>query len=101
MQGKGFKTYLRDITKPLNINSKFDIILILDVLEHIFDPVNLLKEAKKIANYNGYIIVTIPLYFDIIDRLKILFTGSIISMDNLYLKKFPLHLNLAKDFQFY
>ena len=83
LQGKGFKTYLRDITKPLNINSKLDIILILDVLEHIFDPVNLLKEAKKIANYNGYIIVTIPLYFDIIDRLKILFTGNIISMDNL------------------
>ena len=54
LQGKGFKTYLRDITKPLNINSKFDIILILDVLEHLFDPVQLLKEAKNITNNNGY-----------------------------------------------
>ena len=43
LQSKGFKTYQRDITKPLNINSKFDIILILDVLEHLFDPVQLLK----------------------------------------------------------
>ena len=83
LQSKGFKTYRRDITKPLNINSKFDIILILDVLEHLFDPLHLLNEAKNITKPNGYIIVTIPLYFDIIDRLKILFTGSIISMDNL------------------
>ena len=83
LQSKGFKTYQRDITNPLNINSKFDIILILDVLEHLFDPLNLLKQAKDITNNNGYIIVTTPLYFDILDRLKILFTGSIISMDNL------------------
>jgi len=83
LQTKGYKTYRRDITKPLNINSKFDIIFILDVLEHLFDPVQLLQEAKNITKINGYIIVTIPLYFDIIDRLKILFTGSIISMDNL------------------
>jgi hypothetical protein len=27
--------------------------------------------------------VTVPLYFDIVDRIKILFTGSVISMDNL------------------
>ncbi len=83
LQSKGYKTYRRDITKPLNINSKFNIILILDVLEHLFDPVHLLQEAKKIVKNNGHIIVTIPLYFDIIDRLKILFTGNIISMDNL------------------
>ena len=43
LQSKGFKTYRRDITKPLNISSKFDIILILDVLEHLFDPLHLLK----------------------------------------------------------
>ena len=42
-----------------------------------------MKQAKGIANKNGYIIVTTPLYFDILDRLNILFTGSIISMDNL------------------
>ena len=83
LKSKGFKTYHRDITKPLNINYKFDIILILDVLEHLFNPLHLLKQAKGIANINGYIIVTTPLYFDILDRLNILFTGSIISMDNL------------------
>ena len=52
-------------------------------MEHLFDPLNLLKQAKDITYNNGYIIVTTPLYFDILDRLKILFTGSIISMDNL------------------
>ena len=39
--------------------------------------------AKKITKKDGYIIVMIPLYFDIVDRFKILFTGSVISMDNL------------------
>ena len=62
---------------------RFNIVCILDVLEHLFDPYLLLKEAKKITKKDGYIIVMIPLYFDIVDRFKILFTGSVISMDNL------------------
>ena len=83
LKEKGFHVIKKDITLPLNINEKFDITLILDVLEHIFDPFSLLKEAKKITNENGYIIVSVPLYFDMLDRLKILFTGNIISLDNL------------------
>lgn len=83
LEHKGFKTLKRDITKPLNINEKFDIILILDVLEHLFDPLFLLHQAKNILNKKGVLIINVPLYFDILDRIKILFTGSIISMDNL------------------
>lgn len=83
LKAKGFEVFERDISKPLNISKKFDIVLILDVLEHLFDPYSLLKEAKKITNPGGVIIVSVPLYFDILDRLKILFTGSVISMDNL------------------
>ncbi len=79
----GFETLKADITKPLNLDRQFDIVLILDVLEHLFDPVSLLSEAKKYVNIDGYIIINVPLYFDLLDRLKILFTGSVISMDNL------------------
>lgn len=80
---KGFIVYERDITKPLSINEKFDVVLLLDVLEHVFDPLFLLSEAKSVTKPGGYIIITVPLYFDILDRLKILFTGSVVSMDNL------------------
>ena len=83
LEHKGFEVFQKDITKPLDMDKKFDIVMILDVLEHLFDPLFLLSEAKKVTKDKGYIIVTVPLYFDIVDRFKILFTGSIISMDNL------------------
>lgn len=83
LKEKGFEVYQKDISKPLKLAEKFDIVMMLDVLEHVFDPYSLLKEAKKATKRGGYIIVTVPLYFDIIDRIKILFTGSVISMDNL------------------
>ena len=83
LKTKGFNVFKKDITKPLEIELMFDIVLILDVLEHLFDPWSLLNEAKKITNKGGVIIIKVPLYFDFIDRLKILCTGSVISMDNL------------------
>jgi 2-polyprenyl-3-methyl-5-hydroxy-6-metoxy-1,4-benzoquinol methylase len=83
LKNKGFRTIKRDITMPLNIDEKFYIIFILDVLEHIFNPFALLTEAKEITKENGYIIISVPLYFDLLDRIKILFTGNIISLDNL------------------
>lgn len=82
LESKGFKVYKKDITKPLKIDERFDVVLILDVLEHVFNPHSLLKEAKNITKLGGCCIVTVPLYFDIVDRCKILFTGSVISMDN-------------------
>lgn len=80
---KGFEVYQKDISQALELNKKFDIVMILDVLEHMFNPYFLLKEAKKTTKSGGLIIVSVPLYFDILDRFKILFTGSVISMDNL------------------
>jgi len=83
LEQKGFEVFQKDISKPLELNKRFDIVMILDVLEHLFDPYFLLKEAKNVTKSGGAIIVTVPLYFDIVDRFKILFTGSVISMDNL------------------
>ena len=83
LKNKGFTAIKKDITKPLELNNKYDLTMLLDVLEHVFEPYQLLKEAKKVTKADGYIIVSVPLYFDIVDRIKILFTGSVISMDNL------------------
>jgi 2-polyprenyl-3-methyl-5-hydroxy-6-metoxy-1,4-benzoquinol methylase len=83
LKQKGFEVYQKDISKPLDIDEKFDVVMILDVLEHLFDPYSLMKEASKVTKMGGVVIITVPLYFDIVDRFKILFTGSVISMDNL------------------
>ena len=83
LKKKNFNVIECDITKKLNVKEKFEVVLLLDILEHLFDPYLLLEESKKITSKNGYIIATIPLYFDLVDRFKILFTGSVISMDNL------------------
>ena len=83
LKEKGFKIIKKDITQPFKINDKFNIALLLDVLEHVFDPISLLAETKNIISPDGYVIISVPLYFDLLDRIKILFTGNIISMDNL------------------
>ena len=84
LKSKGFEVYEQDISKPLDLDKKFDVVMLLDVLEHIFDPFALLNEAKCVTkNGEGYIIVIVPLYFDFVDRVKILITGSVISMDDL------------------
>ena len=41
-------------------NEYFDYILLLDVLQHLSDPLKVLKEMKKLLKPNGIIIATIP-----------------------------------------
>ena len=82
LKKKGYRAINHDITSAFNLEEKFDIVCLLDVLEHVFDPLSLLREAKKVCRDGGYILITVPLYFDLADRLRILFTGSIISYDN-------------------
>ena len=41
-------------------NTKFDLILILDVLEHLVDPDNFIKKVRNSLNDDGIIILCIP-----------------------------------------
>lgn len=82
LQKKGITPICHDIATPFGLTTKYDLILLLDVMEHVFDPYALLDEAKRVLNANGNIIISVPLYFDIIDRVRILFSGSIVSYDN-------------------
>ena len=85
LRKKGFQVIETDINRSFGVpdDFKFDLILILDVLEHVFDPLFILEESQKRLSENGTIIISVPLYFDLFDRIRVLFTGSIISYDNL------------------
>lgn len=83
LKKKGFKVVSHDISEKLPFSGNyFDGILLLDILEHVFDPLGLLSESARVLKKGGFIIVSVPLYFDLIDRIRILFTGSIVSYDN-------------------
>jgi 2-polyprenyl-3-methyl-5-hydroxy-6-metoxy-1,4-benzoquinol methylase len=82
LKAKGIRAVEHDITRPFHLDEKFDLVLVLDVLEHLFDPLMLLRQAGGLLSEEGRLIVTVPLYFDIIDRIRVLLTGRIVSYDN-------------------
>lgn len=41
-------------------DTKFDVIALYSVLEHVDNPYNFLEEAKMILNKNGYLIIRVP-----------------------------------------
>ncbi|WP_330202753.1 class I SAM-dependent methyltransferase [Cyanobacterium sp. Dongsha4] len=45
---------------PEKLGKKFDVIIAIDVIEHLFYPKELAKVAKKCLNPDGYLIVTTP-----------------------------------------
>jgi len=42
------------------IAQRFDVILFLDVLEHLVDPWNILIKSKELLNAEGFILISIP-----------------------------------------
>lgn len=58
-------TYIHDITKPFDIDIKYDLILLSEVLEHTSNPFNVIKNLEKILNTNGKIFISFPFNFRI------------------------------------
>jgi len=77
---RGLIAIKRDIEKPLSLKkyNHFDVVLLLHILEHVFDPVFLLKEIKKAMKKNSYLIIGVPNHFDLRNRFNIIFGGGII-----------------------
>jgi 2-polyprenyl-3-methyl-5-hydroxy-6-metoxy-1,4-benzoquinol methylase len=40
----------------------FDLILMLDVIEHVADPVRLVKNAARVLEPEGYVLITVPAF---------------------------------------
>lgn len=68
-----------DVEAKLNfVDDSFDIVVLKDVLEHVYDPFNLLLEARRVLKDHGRIILSLPNHFYLPFRLRILFGGNLI-----------------------
>jgi 2-polyprenyl-3-methyl-5-hydroxy-6-metoxy-1,4-benzoquinol methylase len=52
---------------------KFDVIIFSDVLEHLYDPVDIIKSYQSFLDQDGTIVVTVPNIANIFSRLALLF----------------------------
>ncbi len=51
----------------------FDIIILAEIVEHVFNPVHVLKKARGLLSEGGYIIISTPNFLSWMNRLKFLF----------------------------
>jgi len=58
-------------------DKKFDFVLLTEVLEHIFDPISLLKEIHRVLKDGGVVVCSVPNTSFILNRFVFLFTGLI------------------------
>jgi 2-polyprenyl-3-methyl-5-hydroxy-6-metoxy-1,4-benzoquinol methylase len=55
----------------------FDVIVISEVCEHLLDPINAIRIAKRHLNHGGTLVVTVPNAVPLLVRLKLLFGRTV------------------------
>jgi SAM-dependent methyltransferase len=71
---------LQGVRGDLNLNTRlpfadrsFDIVVCKDVLEHLMEPLAVLREVRRVLDDHGYVVVSVPNHFYLPLRLRILF----------------------------
>jgi len=59
----------------------FDVIICTDVIEHLYDPVHVLKESLRVLKDGGQLILGIPNHFDVRQRLNTLWGKGVVHWD--------------------
>lgn len=73
-QKKGIKTKLCDLNKeklPF-ADDFFDVVIFTDVVEHLISPLVVLKEAKRVLKKDGRLIITVPNFARLANRIRML-----------------------------
>lgn len=52
--------YVADFEKPVELDRRFGSILVLNVLEHVFEPIKVLDNAVRLLEPNGTLVVVTP-----------------------------------------
>lgn len=72
LRGRKFKHYKTTIEEFLhNQKSKYDIIIMMDVIEHLKDPLKILKQLKSFLNKDSIIVIQTPNYKSLMANLCI------------------------------
>lgn len=75
----GIKGSVADLSKKIKFKSNsFDIIIAKDILEHIANPLDLLKEIRRLLRPDGYAVINVPNHFYWGLRFRILFGRNLI-----------------------
>jgi len=59
-------------------DGSFDIVICKDILEHILEPLIVLREVRRILKDDGYTVISVPNHFYLPFRLRILFGKGLI-----------------------
>lgn len=79
---RGIKAIIGDASEPLPFPSEnFDIVLMGELIEHMFDPDFLLKEAHRVLVDGGTLILTFPNLSSLANRLRIIFGYDLMHFD--------------------
>ena len=65
-----------DLNNPQTLNEKFDVIFASHILEHVENPINLLRFCNKSLKENGIIILSLPNEESLIHYLYPYFTND-------------------------
>ena len=73
---KGIKASLSNLENIPYPEKSFDVVLALDILEHLFDPVSVLRDANRVLKDDGFLLVSVPNAANIYSRLNFILTGE-------------------------
>src|SRR3989338_2385031 len=59
-KNKNVNFFSKDILK-LSVNKKYDLVLAIEVIEHIKDDIGAIKNAKEILKKSGFFLITVPI----------------------------------------
>ncbi len=71
-RGKGLRAELRDITEQ-SLPGEYEVLVALEVLEHLADPLNILMKMKEVLSVGGCLVVSLPNEFHLVRRVSLIF----------------------------
>ena len=67
--------YSKDLNGDFSFNKKYDVVLAIEVIEHLENPFHFIRSLKKHLNPGGFIVLTTPNTNSFFDRLWHLYYG--------------------------
>ncbi|MFH1701147.1 MAG: methyltransferase domain-containing protein [Candidatus Zixiibacteriota bacterium] len=72
---QGYDAFICDLeTEPLP--EKYDVIMCLEVLQQVFDPIKIIQKFRQALYANGCLIISVPNEFHLLSRIKLVLGKS-------------------------